>query len=240
MFAGWFGKGMGGAALAALLLAAAPATAVSKTGQKRGASGKFSAASIGSFTPAAADPRAAALIARSGLASGFRFTPAATPGGRRAVTVAVRAVRSNTHASPAATPRTALAAAEQATPLTPISYSLGAAFGWKRFALSGDLTRVETGPLPGGRQIADVGVSYVAPRWSTRLQLGTDRSDRSQPSLLGRDESYSVDVVGSYSLTRNLDVTGGVRYKSQRDWVREFDDQRRDSQSVYVGTAFRF
>jgi len=51
--------------------------------------------------------------------------------------------------------------------------------------------------------------------------------------------SYSVDLGGAYSLTRNLDVTAGVRYRSDRDRLTQAD-ARRDSQAVYVGTAFRF
>ena len=60
------------------------------------------------------------------------------------------------------------------------------------------------------------------------------------PALIGDKPSYSIDVGGSYSLTRNLDVTAGVRYKSERDRLPQITDTRRDSQAVYVGTAFRF
>ena len=45
---------------------------------------------------------------------------------------------------------------------------------------------------------------------------------------------------GSYSLTRNIDLTAGLRYKSERERLTRFNDDRRDSQAVYVGTAFRF
>jgi hypothetical protein len=47
-------------------------------------------------------------------------------------------------------------------------------------------------------------------------------------------------VGGSYSLTRNFDVTAGVRYKTERDRLERLKDDRLDSQAVYVGTAFRF
>ena len=53
---------------------------------------------LGGFTPAAADPRLAALFARGGVDAGsFRFTPAETRRDTRAVTVAVRA-RTNRNA----------------------------------------------------------------------------------------------------------------------------------------------
>jgi hypothetical protein len=52
--------------------------------------------------------------------------------------------------------------------------------------------------------------------------------------------TYSVDVGGSYALTRNLDVTAGMRYRTDRERLARLADDRRDSRAVYVGTAFRF
>ena len=52
-------------------------------------------------------------------------------------------------------------------------------------------------------------------------------------------DATAVDVVSSYRLTKNIDVTAGVRYRSD-DRVEPLTDARRDSQAVYVGTAFRF
>ena len=52
--------------------------------------------------------------------------------------------------------------------------------------------------------------------------------------------SYSVDLSSSYSLTRNLEVTAGVRYRSDRERIARVEDDRRDSQAAYIGTAFRF
>jgi hypothetical protein len=83
-------------------------------------------------------------------------------------------------------------------------------------------------------------VSYLGNRWSARFQLGADRSVSGPSRLIGSEESYSADLGGSYSLTRNLEVTGGVRYKLQRDRLEPLVDERRDSQAVYIGTAFRF
>lgn len=228
---------MMGGALAALALIVAPAIAAS--------AGKFltkrSAASglrtgIGSFTPAAADPRMAAVYARSGIAmNSFRFTPSA-PQSNRPVTVAVRA-RVNRPALASATRDPATSAS---LTIAPMAYSLGASVGWKRFALSGDVAKLDTAGLPGGRESAKVGVSYNASKWGTRVQLEADRPAGSAPRTLSGTPSYSVDLGGSYALTRNIDVTAGVRYKSERDRLQELPDNRRDSQAVYVGTAFRF
>ena len=189
--------------------------------------------SLGSFTPAAADPRMAAAFARIGSGSGgFHFTPSSSAGGRRAVTVAVRA-RATTKAE---AERSALVSS---TTIAPTAYNLGVSVGWKRFAISGDFARVDPSLLPGGREAVDVGLSFLGRQWTTKLQLAADRSLGDQPRLIGNDQAYSVDLGGSYALTHNLDVTGGVRYRVQFDRMQLADD-RRDSQAVYVGTAFKF
>lgn len=224
--------------MAALLLALVPSTAgaVTQLQKKRGARPFAFTAPLGSFTPAAADPRAAATFARAGIdASGFRFTPSAAPGSRRAVTVAVRA-RSRGPAEP-----TRLAAAAPVvTPITPMAYNMGVSVGWKRFAITGDLVKVDYGMMPGGRESADVAVSYGGRKWSGRLALAAERPATVIDRLVEPDQSYSADLGGSYALTRNLDVTGGFRYRIQRDRVEPLADLRRDSQAVYLGTAFRF
>lgn len=225
-----------GTAVAVAAIAFAPAPASASQNLKRRGSVPISLSapgSLGSFTPAAADPRMAAAFARNGFASGsFHFTPASTPGNRRAVTVAVR-VRATTKAE-------AERAAMVTTPtIAPTAYNLGVSVGWKRFAISGDIARVDPGVLPGGREAVDVGLSFLGRQWSTKLQVAADRSLGDQSRLIGNDETYSVDLGGSYALTRNLEVTGGLRYRMQYDRLQIADD-RRDSQAVYVGTAFKF
>lgn len=195
---------------------------------------------FGTFTPAAADPRLAAVFARGGVdTSGFNFTPSESRRGNvRAVTVAVRARSTRTAL---AAERAASASAAPATvSLTPTAYSLGIGVGWRGFALSGDMTKVDLAGLPGSREAMDVGVSYSGKRLSGQVRAGTDRPVAGTPRLIEQGPVYSVDAAASYRLTHNLDVTAGVRYKSERDRLQKQDDDRRNSQSVYVGTAFRF
>jgi hypothetical protein len=189
---------------------------------------------VDSFTPAAADPRLAALFARSGLGdTDFRFTPAETRRSTRAVTVAVRArTQRGAAVATAATPAPTVG-------LAPIAYNLGVAVGWKRFAVSGDVARVDLNGQPGSREAADVAVSYSLERFTGRVKAGADRPLANVPQL-DNNRSYSLDVGGSYALTRNLDVTAGMRYRSDRERLARVQDDRRDSQAVYVGTAFRF
>lgn len=198
---------------------------------------------LGTFTPANGDPRLAAVLARSGLGtSGFRFTPATTSVRlNRSVTVAVRA-----RSGPAAiSERGALVSASQGSPgmsaLSPIAYNLGVAVGWRRFAVSSEVAKVDLGAL-GGREVVDVGVSYNARKFSTRVALGADSATPGTPRALAiGTNGYTLDVGGSYRLSRSVDVTAGVRYRtSERDRLAPLADNRRDSQAVYIGTAFKF
>lgn len=231
--------GMGIGAAAVLGLAAAPALLAQSAPQQRiSAKRAPTIASIGTFTPAAADPRLAAALARSGLSgSGFRFTPAdSVRTSNRSVTVAVRA--RNTRPATALADRGA--AAPAAVTLQPIAYNLGVSVGWKRFAISGDLAKLDLAGAPGSRESAELGVSYTGKRASGRIKAGAERPLAGEPRLIADDPSYSIDLGGSYSITRNLDLTAGVRYKSEENRLPQLTDNRRDSQAVYVGTAIRF
>ena len=121
--------------------------------------------------PAVADPRLAAELARRGFqANSFRFTPAPTSINRsQSIRVAIRA-RAATPAG--ALRRAADASATPVTAITPTVYNLGASIGWKRFALSGDVDSVKGGTIPGGREAAEVGVSYSGNRFTARAEAG--------------------------------------------------------------------
>ncbi len=231
--------GLGLGALGVAGLVAAPSIlAQTGTPQRVAPARAAPIAGIGTFTPASADPRLAAVLARSGLSgTGFRFTPADTRGASsRSVTVAVRArtVR------PSAAIADRGVAAPAAVTLQPIAYNLGVSVGWKRFAISGDLAKLDLAGQPGSGEKLDLGVSYTGKRASGRVKASTERPSERGPSLLTVDPNYSIDVGGAYSITRNLDVTAGVRYSSEKDRLPQLRDDRRDSQAVYVGTAIRF
>ncbi|MET0308910.1 MAG: hypothetical protein ABW023_09415 [Sphingomonas sp.] len=233
--------GLGLGAICAAGILASPSLQAQERNRERAVAQRSDAVlrgGLGAFTPAAADPKLAAILARSGLSdNGFRFTPADSRRGTgRAVTVAVRARSTRALQTASRLP----GAAAPSVSLAPIAYNLGVSVGWKRFAVSGDVSHVDLITQPGGRERTDVGVSYTGKRVSGRLQAASDRPLADTPILIGDKPSYSVDLGGSYSLTRNFDVTAGVRYKSERDRLPKITDNRRDSQAVYVGTAFRF
>ena len=221
-----------GMAMAAVAILAVPAIAVAAQGKARPPAVALSFDRITTFTPASADPRlAAAFAGRAAAIENFKFTPAAAKGRPSQIRVAVRA----RGVAPASSGAVATGAA-----LTAASFSLGAAVGWKRFALAGDVAKVSNpDSAVGDRKSAVVGVSYNLSKFAGRVALGAERSD-GRIAALSPPDNVSVDVGAAYSITRRVAVTGGVRYRVDQDRVATLSDQRRDSQAVYVGTAFKF
>jgi hypothetical protein len=222
-------------AAAGLVLTPALADAQSK---KRAPAVLVSFDPVSTFTPATADPRlAAAFAGKSASLTDFKFTPAPSKGRPSQVRVAIRA-----RADSAAKVADAGALTSSVTSLTPASYNLGVAVGWRRFAVSGDVGKTkDANPALGGRESAALGVSYSLNRRLTgRVAVGADRSDGRALTPLRKADNYSLDVGGAYSLTRNIAVTGGVRYRIDHERLSAVTDARRDSQAVYVGTAFKF
>ena len=227
-----------GIALGAALLASAfaiPSVVLAKPA-KRPPPVAISFDRISGFTPATTDPKLAAVLAERGLvASDFKFTPAASKGRPSQVRVAIRA-RSVVPEARVADSTPAIGA------LTQASYNLGMSVGWRRFAVTGDVAKTGGAGLAiGGRETAVVGVNYsLGKRVTARVAAGAERSDTTRAPALGREEAYSLDVGGAYKLTRNIAVTGGVRYRIDEERTPALKDNRRDSQAVYVGTAFKF
>ncbi|MEO6247892.1 MAG: hypothetical protein ABIO85_04835 [Sphingomicrobium sp.] len=227
---------------AAITLVTVPAALVARTDPARHApSIALSFDHLSSFTPAGADPRlAAAFATRAPAASDFRFTPAAAKGRPAQLRVAIRA-RANGATSIAPSDAVGRSTSDSLTALTPATYNLGLAVGWRRFAVSGDVAKVSAAGSPlGGKESAAVALSYSLKRFTGRVALDADRGDGGQLPALTRRDNVALDLGGAFSLTRNLALTGGVRYKVERDRASTLADQRRDSQAVYVGTAFKF
>jgi len=243
----WMKMGAATTSLAALSLVLSPVLAATDGGT-RIVSNMFAVPALSSgiaFTPAAADPRLAAAIARSGVSrTEFHFTPAA-PSARsapRQVRVAVRA-RATTPAAIAAASASRgvpATAAGEVTAVTPTSYNLGASLGWKKFAVTADKSKADLGLQPGGRETAEIGVNYSLPRLTGRVAVSKDKPAPATPRLVGGGEGTNFDLRTAYRVTRNVEVQAGARYRIERDRLAPLADNRRDSQAVYVGTAFKF
>ncbi|HTU09328.1 MAG TPA: porin [Allosphingosinicella sp.] len=226
----------------ALLLVPALAAPTQRTSQQNRMNGPVAGRPLGAFTPAVSDSRLGAMLRRQGnpLAGGFSFTPSGASNERpnRGLRVAVRA-RANTPVIASADVGPSSSSA--VTAITPSSYNLGVSVGWRRFAISGDVAQNDSGLISGVRESARVGISYQPTRRITgRVAVGAERADGAQ-RIIAEDEAYSLDVGGAYRITRNIDLTAGARYRISRDRLDPTTrDDRRDSQAVYVGTAFRF
>lgn len=206
---------------------------------------------IGSFTPASVDERLASQITVRALKSGklFRFTPAGTDGRpNRSVTVAVRVDSLNAQAFSV---RKALAdggapAGASAVRIAPVAFNLGLARGYASFAAPGNVTvlsplsDVQRIEMPDLAKFKSSAPASKPSRFAPRIEAeGRDQAGRAPRTLEGQGD-YQVDLGGSYRLTRNLNVTAGVRYSPERDRLLPLTDGKQDNQAVYVGTQFRF
>ena len=92
------------------------------------------------------------------------------------------------------------------------------------------------------RESVDAGLSYRGTSWKTSVAVAAEEGPAlllnplAAPSPSTIDRRYSLEVGGAYSLTPQLSVTGGLRYK---EVISPVDPLRRD-QAVYLGTAFTF
>jgi hypothetical protein len=205
---------------------------------------------IATFTPASLDPDLAALVARRGTDNArlMRFTPAgAIQRPDRSVTVAVRV---DSETAKAISVRSALAAAKsrpaaaQEVAIAQTKYDLGISRGYQSFAqpvrlpdsVRGDLSMPDLASYRPSGGPADKPSRFGA-SVALRESSNTGRAPRTAESI----GDQSVDVAGSYSVTRNLDVTAGVRVTQERDRLTPAGTAgEQDSQAVYVGTQFRF
>lgn len=241
-----------GASCAAVAVALSPTIAAAVTGAPTFQTGKVSLkmlGSIGSFTPVTRDAELAKVYAQAARESmqsrGFRFTPAtSTMNGERSLTVLVRATGDDS----------VLIKRAQPTPTTnigiaPVAYSIGKGKGLERFAEDGSVATKELSPLVDSLQMpgSNFKLRQTKPdRFSANIQLeARDQTATAPiyetPQTLGQEKSYSVDVNGSVSVTRNLAVQAGVRYKGPDNRLSStLTDQAKDSQAVYVGTKFKF
>lgn len=200
-----------------------------------------------SLAPMEVDPDQA--LSRSvptrSLAKGklYPFTPANNPNNPdRSVTVAVRVSPDAVKAITVERSRHQVLS-DEGGPLriAPTAFSLGVSRGYRNFAQG----LVEQAETPAARipqmekfSLAPKNTSGE-PRFSPHIQIDEKITGRAPRTFAGEREDQ-VDVGGSYRLTKNLDVTAGVRYSEDRERLLPLTDGKQDNQAVYVGTQFRF
>ena len=224
-------------------------SAVFAVGNKDQASVSLAArGSFASFTPASVNSDLARIVAERPSANGrlLRFTPAgAANRPDRSVTVAVRVDEETAHAISFRSAAEGLNSkpGRNAVLVAPMRYDLGIARGYRSFSQplvqATEVRRIDMPDLSSFKP--ERAETRGKPgRFNARVALEDANNVGRAPRTLEALDAQSVDVGGSYRLTRNIDVTAGLRYSQERDRLEPLTDGTRDSQAVYVGTQFRF
>lgn len=252
---------------AAGLALALPTAGLAVTGINN-AGAELVAVEFAPFTPASVDPQLARRVAASVQARGqaIRFTPASNQTAQdRTFTVAVRV---DDQTARAISVRSAIATAQGSAgtmarilgdtgkdgfKLAPARYNLGAARGYQGFAKVASLAKPDVS-ANASLGINKIGLPDLAD-FKPAQGSAVDKPSRFQPHIAlesekgttGRSKGtlealgeQTVDVGGAYRITRNLNLTAGVRLSQDRDRLEPLTDSVQDSQAVYVGTQFRF
>ncbi|WP_298335524.1 hypothetical protein [uncultured Erythrobacter sp.] len=211
------------------------------------------------FTPASVDPELAARVAEKARERGIRFTPSGSSISRSERTVTV-AVRIDEDIAQAISVRSAIDTSSglgnEIAGVQANRFNLGTSRGYQTFA------RAQTPPTaPSGRTVAldnvrDIGMPDLADfepaqptrvdkpsRLQPRIELGDERIAGRSQNTLDALSAQTVDLGGSFRVSRNLDVTAGVRLSQERDRLDSIDpltNSVKDNQAVYVGTQIRF
>jgi hypothetical protein len=239
------------AAFASLLLAAgslvlSPVMVPAFAAKSSEKAGNASKSWLNTFTPSGVDSRLAAkYAATSGSGdSRFPFTLAGTEGNRnRTIIVAARANSRLT--AGAVSVRSAIspeAGNGKGLRLSTVDYRLTASKGWQSFALPSVpklAAKVPLTELGKGSFRLDETVKKPS-KFSTNIKLDQNREVAPPAKGSAAAGDYKLDVGGSFSISRKIDVTAGVRYASENDRMLPTPDNRKDSEAVYVGTKIRF
>ncbi len=175
----------------------------------------------------------------------YPFTPASTPNrSSRSITVAVRVdplAAQTIYVRGRRAEPTSDASATQLG-IAPTAFQLGVSRGYTNFSQAlvtpDEVRKIDMPDLstfkPG------TGSKGASGPFSPRIVIDEKQAAGRAPRTFAGDAQDEVDVGGSYRLTRNLNVTAGVRYSQERDRLKPLTDGKQDSQAVYVGTHFRF
>jgi hypothetical protein len=229
-----------GAAIAVAGFMLSPAIGARGSFQDARSAAPLSLGALGgsAFTPSIKDPGLAAAyakIAGSSAERNFRFTPTSgSLSGGRSLTVMVRADKNGVPVSRTIDP----------IDIKPVAFSLNGAHSWRKFALPESVGRKALDPvaiegLDARGFSLEKGGDKGKDRFSTKAVVETRR----EPGLRnpGADKDYTLDLASSYSLTRNLNVTAGIRYNNGAPGrLAPITDDRQDAQAVYLGTVFKF
>lgn len=202
---------------------------------------------IAMFTPAGGDSGLAQKFSATQISPNARFPftlASAGEGLNRTITVAARANSRLT--AGAVSMRNVIAPSDvgagKGLRLAAVDYRLTASKGWQDFTLPKASAPSAKTPLSdvgrGGFRLDDT--VQKPSKFSANIKLDQNKEMAPPARGSGASSDYKFDVGGSFSISRKIDVTAGVRYASENDRVIPLPDNRKDSEAVYVGTKIRF
>lgn len=202
---------------------------------------------LNTFTPAGVDRLLAGKFVEPSGANNARF-PFTLVGrdANRNRTIIVAARASSRLTDGAVSIRGAITMAEpgvgKALRLSAIDYRLTAAKGWQGFKLPTAPKLSAVVPLSelgrGNFRLEDNAKKSGKFNTSVKFDQHKDTAPSARGSAAANE--YKLDVGGSFSISRKIDLTAGVRYTSDNERVMPITDNRKDSEAVYVGTKIRF
>lgn len=200
------------------------------------------------FTPATVDPDLARRVTQRYAArrEALPFTPATGQTiADRTVTVAVRV---DQDAARAISIRSAIESARSEPgrrdiAVAPSAFDLGVARGYQSFTkpaseLPKSVSRIAMPDLSEFRP--SQGAKDEPSRFQPRISVDQERTPGRAPRTLEGRGDRQLDLGGAYRVSRNLDVTAGVRLSEEQDRLTPLTNGAEDSQSVYIGTQLRF
>lgn len=195
------------------------------------------------------DSRLLAKYGRPNVSSNrFQFTPAGIDRSNRTMTVAARTgSQLGGNAISVRESAAAMQAGRSTIIVHPSDYRLSSVRGWQGFTMVDSLPK-SAAPAPlseivgkGSFRLDDDKAKGKPSRFNPKISLDQNRTAAPPARGTAAAGDYSLDLGGSFSITRKVDLTAGVRYNSERDRVApQPTDNRADSEAVYVGTKIRF
>lgn len=159
---------------------------------------------------------------------GFTFTPSRS--GRNGVSLGVT-TRSATTADRSAATESGLA---------PSGYNVDLSLGYKGFAVSGGMSRVDSGLTGRGREGVDVGLGYNSKAWRAGVLATAERENSYLlPRTRGDSETYAVEARGALALSPSISVGGSLRYRPAPQNPTPLDPNK-DDRAVMLGGAVAF
>lgn len=161
---------------------------------------------------------------------GFSFTPSRSKKGGVSLAMTARSV------VPSAPERNGAADAG----IGAAGYNFDLALGYKGVAVSGGVSRTDTGLGGRSREGIDVGLGYGAKNWRAGVLASAERESAYMLPRPGTPEPlYSLEARGAYSLSPQVSLGGSLRYRQAPEHPTPLDPNKED-RTLMLGGAVAF